>query len=153
MPDSAVALLRRHYALVAKDLLSPFIEALAAGRATCGGDLDKLLIILVVGLRTAEHKAIIDVDLADVLRGEVETYPSLQTNVRSIADSTGIPKETVRRKVGDLVRAGWIEREGNVLSLSTHASRMLTEFREPLLRMAVANQATVRSITEKPPKA
>jgi hypothetical protein len=31
-------------------------------------------------------------------------------NIESVANSTGIPRESVRRKVNELVRAGWIER-------------------------------------------
>lgn len=152
MPESLVALLRRHYTLIAKDLLTPFVEVLAAGRNACGGDLDKLLIILVVALRTAEHREIIDVEFEDVLRGAVESYPSLSTNVRSIADSTGIPKETVRRKVADLVEVGWIRRDGNRLALAPLASQMLTDVREPLLQMALRNSDTVRSTVEPPPR-
>lgn len=33
------------------------------------------------------------------------------TNVQSIADFTGIPRETVRRKVNDLCAKGWLERD------------------------------------------
>jgi hypothetical protein len=152
MPESLVALLRRHYTLIAKDVLAPFVEVLAAGRGACGGDLDKLLIIMVVALRTAEHREIIDVEFEDVLSGAVERYPSLSTNVRSIADSTGIPKETVRRKVADLVEAGWIHRDGNRLALTPLASQMLTDVREPLLEMAVRNSETVRWALETPPR-
>jgi hypothetical protein len=36
----------------------------------------------------------------------------LPTNTFSIAQGTGIPRETVRRKVATLARRGWIERDG-----------------------------------------
>ena len=130
-------LLRQQYAHLAKDFVAPMIDALNAGRACCGGDLDKLLIVLVVGMRTAEDKRILEVELKDVLSGEVQTYPSLSTNVRSIADSTGIPRESVRRKVAALVEAGWIDRDGNNLSVTPEASRHLTTFREQLFQQAL----------------
>ena len=152
MATSPAAQLRRHYALIAKDLIAPLVEVLAAGRAAFGGDLDKLLITFVVALRTAEDKRVIDLDLEDVLRGEVTTYPSLYTNVRSIADSTGIPKETVRRKVADLVAQGWIQRDGNGLSLTTLATRMLTDVREPMLQQALRNSETVQTAMTAPPR-
>ena len=139
-------LLRRHYPYLAKDLIAPFLEALNAGRAICDGDLDKLFIVLVVAMRTAEDKRILDFDLEEVLSGSVEVYPSLSTNVRSIADSTGIPKESVRRKVAALVEAGWIHREENSLSLAPHASRLLTDFREQLLQLAIRNHQTILSV-------
>jgi DNA-binding MarR family transcriptional regulator len=139
-------LLRRQYPYLAKDLIAPFLEALNAGRAICDGDLDKLFIVLVVAMRTAEDKRILDFDLEEVLSGAVEVYPSLSTNVRSIADSTGIPKESVRRKVAALVEAGWIHREENSLSLAPHASRLLTEFREQLFQLAIRNHQTILSV-------
>src|SRR6516165_10247788 len=122
--------LRRSYPQLAKDLVSPLLELLSVARAACDGDLDKYLIILVVGMRTVEDRRFADVNMEDVLSGAVDVYPSLSTNVRSIADSTGIPKESVRRKVAALIEAGWIRREDNALSLAPQASRQLTAFRE-----------------------
>lgn len=147
MPQSPLlSLLRRHYPYVAKDFLGPVIDLLNVGRATCDGDLDKLLIVLVVAMRTAEDKRVLDLELEDILSGAVETYPSLSTNVRSISDSTGIPKESVRRKVGALVEAGWIVRDDHTLSLAPYASRMLTDFREQLFQQAIRNHQTVMMI-------
>lgn len=147
MPQSPLlSLLRRHYAYVAKDFLAPMIDVLHVGRAACDGDLDKLLIVLVVAMRTAEDKRVLDLELEDVLSGALQTYPSLSTNVRSISDSTGIPKESVRRKVAALVEAGWIIRDDHSLSLAPHASRMLTDFREQLFQQAIRNRQTIAAI-------
>lgn len=137
MPQSLAPVLRRRYPQLAKEFLAPLVELLGEGRTASGGDLDKLLIVLVVGLRTAEHRGSVDIDFEQVLRGEVDVYPSLSTNVRSIADSTGIPKESVRRKVAALVEAGLIRREDNSLSLAPHASRVLTAWREKLFDLAI----------------
>jgi len=81
-----------------------------------------------------------------VLSGVVDTYPSLSTNVRSIADSTGIPKESVRRKVAALVEAGWIRRDENSLSLAPHATRQLLDFRERLFQLAIRNHQAILSV-------
>jgi len=148
MAKPIVPLLREHYAAVAKDLLTPLVDLLNAGRASTGGDLDSLLIMLVVALRTAEDRRIAGLTLDQVMSGEIETYPSLMTNVRSIADSTGIPKETVRRKVSALIDAGWIRRENHNLSLTPHASRMLTGVREALFQMAVRAHQTLTPYAE-----
>jgi hypothetical protein len=147
--DSALTpLLRRRYPHLAKDLLAPILEALNIGRATCGGDLDKLLIVLVVAMRTAEDKRVLDIDPEDVLTGAIDVYPSLSTNVRSIADSTGIPKESVRRKVMELVEEGWVRREDHSLSLAPHASRMLTDFREQLFQVALRYHQIIDALTQ-----
>lgn len=139
-------LLRRRYPYLAKDLIAPLLEVLRSGRSLCGGDLDKLFIVLAVAMRTAEDKRVLDLDPDEVLSGAIDTYPSLSTNVRSIADSTGIPKENVRRKVAALVEAGWVRRQDNSLSLAPHASRQLTEFREQLMQLAVRNHHTLRAL-------
>ena len=139
-------LLRRRYAQLAKDLVGPLIEALNVGRASCGGDLDKLLIVLVVGMRTAEDKRILDLELEEVLSGEIESFPSLSTNVRSIADSTGIPRESVRRKVAALVEAGWIDRDGRNLSVTPEAYRQLITLRESLLQMALRYAQMIQAL-------
>lgn len=139
-------LLRRHYAYLAKDFLAPLIEVLNVGRATAHGDLDRLLIVLVVAMRTAEDKRVLDLELEDVLSGAVEAYPSLTTNVRSIADSTGIPKESVRRKVAALIEEGWIHRDGNNLSLAPYASRRLTDFREQVFQLSIRYHQMIETV-------
>ena len=136
-PQSASALLRGNYASVAKDLIAPFADLLALARPVFGGDLDKLLIVLVVAARTAEDPRVTALSLDDVASGRLQAFPSLLTNVRSIADSTGIPRETVRRKVGDLIHAGWVERRGDQLAYTPDASRALSPVRDSLIDAAV----------------
>ena len=148
-PESVSALLRGNYASVAKELVAPWVDLLALARPIFGGDLDKLLIVLVVALRTAEDPKLAGIRLEDVLSGDVETYPSLRTNVRSIADSTGVPRETVRRKVADLVAAGWISRDGDALSYTPEASRALTPVREAMIDAAVRLNAAVSALQER----
>jgi hypothetical protein len=136
MSESASRLLRENYAPASKFLISPMVDFLCAGRLWFDGDLDRLLILLVVALRTAEDRKIEGIRLEDVLSGAVDAYPSLLTNVRSVADSTGIPRETVRRKVGWLVAKGWLARSGDDLLLTPLASRELTPVRESMLSAA-----------------
>jgi hypothetical protein len=138
--------IRRRYPQLAKDILGPFLDTLNVGRAACGGDLDKLLIVLVVAMRTAEDRRAAKLSPEDVLSGRLDEYPSLSTNVRSIADSTGIPKESVRRKVAALVEEGWIRREDNALSLDPQASRRLAGVREQLFHLALRYQHLVDAL-------
>ena len=143
------ALLRGNYASVAKDLIAPLVDLLAVARPVFGGDLDKLLIVLVVALRTAEDPKIAEVRLEDVLSGRLPAYPSLRTNVRSIAESTGVPRETVRRKMADLVAAGWVARDGDDLSYTPEGSRGLTPVREAMLDLAARMHAAVAALDER----
>ena len=146
MPDKLAPVLRRRYPQLAKDLLTPLVGLLSIGRSSCGGDLDKLLILLVVALRTAEDRRVAEIDFELVLSGAVDVYPSLSTNVRSIADSTGIPKESVRRKTAALVEAGFIRREANALSLAPQTSRALTDWREKLFDLAIRYHQLLASV-------
>ena len=148
-PESASALLRGNYASVAKDLIAPMVDLLGVARSAFGGDLDKLLIVLVVALRTAEDPKARDLNFDDVLSGELDVYPSLLTNVRSISDSTGVPRETVRRKVAELVAAGWIARDGDALSYTPQASRAVGPVRDALIDATVKLHGTVASLLER----
>ena len=69
--------------------------------------------------------------LADVERRQT----LLPTNAFSIAQATGIPRETVRRKVASLTRRGWLARDadGN-LFVAADASRAFTTFNVERLR-------------------
>ena len=146
MRPSASDLLSQNYGLVAKDLFAPLLDVFATARGAFGGDVEKAVVLLEVAIRTLQDPRLAGIDLKTVLRGELESYPSLSTNMRSIADSSGIPKETVRRKVAALVAEGLVLREGNQLSLSTTASPALTPVREAVLRLAARNYETVTAL-------
>ena len=71
------------------------------------GDLDAMLVLLTLSLGTDRK------DWAEALLGNLE--PSAQvrlTNTQSIALASGIPRETVRRKLETMQARGWIERDG-----------------------------------------
>ena len=146
MRQPASDLLSHNYGLVAKDLLTPLLDVFAATRAAFGGDMERAVVLLEVAIRMLQDPRLPCVDLNTVLRGEMESYPSLSTNMRSIADSSGIPKETVRRKVAALVAEGLILRDGNNLSLSITASPVLTPVREAVLRLAARNYEAVAGL-------
>jgi hypothetical protein len=138
-PRQVKQLVSDNYTRIARELLRPLVDFLCAAREACGGDADKHLIMLVVGIRTAEHADIADYTSAQLASGEVPVFPSLGTNIGSIAESIGAPRETVRRKVGELVDAGWIVRHGNELRFTSQAFCQLAPVREAHHRLAVAN--------------
>jgi hypothetical protein len=80
-------------------------ELLIVLRGQFDGDLDAMLILTVlsVGARTD--------DWARVLAEGVGHTTSSATNTQSIADITGIPRESVRRKMKMLARKGWVSRD------------------------------------------
>jgi hypothetical protein len=147
---SLIRLVEDSYPVIAKDLLNPLLELLLLSRDYCGGDVDKFLVLLVVGIRTTEHKAFAGYSQAELLSGDIAVFPGLGTNVRSIAASTGIPKETVRRKVAELVEAGWFAREGHNLYFTARAYQVLAPVREAVERLAVHYHDVVAGLARDP---
>jgi CRP-like cAMP-binding protein len=149
--DVLLALVRDNYPAVARELLGPLLEFLSLSREACGGDGDKFLIMLVVGIRTTEHETFASFTQAELLSGDIPVFPSLGTNIRSVADSIGAPRETVRRKVGELVGTGWIARQGNELRFTSHAYQQLAHVRIAIERLAVRNYETVEHLLRRSP--
>lgn len=85
---------------------------LIACRQSFGGDIDLFLVLCVIGERTFSHR-----NVREGMTYEAWSSPLLKTiaaediNVQSIADFSGIPRETVRRKLRILVDKGWVERD------------------------------------------
>lgn len=63
-----------------------------------------------------------DIDPDDDRDTEIYDCPLRPCNAYSIAAATGLPRETVRRKIGRLVELGWISKRPNGhLYVTTHA--------------------------------
>jgi hypothetical protein len=115
-------------------------------REHCGGDIDKFLVILVVALRTTKHREFAAHTSEELLSGEIPIFPGLGTNARSIATSLNIPKETVRRKVSELIEAGWFARVGTRLYFTAKAYQQLAPVREQIERLALLNYQAVAAL-------
>lgn len=154
-PNALLRLIAAEYPKAALRLLRPLADLLCVARDACGGDLDKFLIMLALAIRTTEHPLFATYAQKDLLDGTIPVFPSLGINVRSIADSLGLPKETVRRKVGELIGAGWIVRRGNELRFTDRAYRELAGARVGIERLAVRNFEAVTDLIRKssPPPA
>jgi hypothetical protein len=134
-----LALIRQAYPRLAKDLLRPLLAVLGTARGICQGDTQKSEILMLIAMRSVEHPDFGKLSYETVAAGTASAYGSLGTNIRSIADSSGIPRETVRRKVAELTAAGLVKRDGNALSLEPAASRVIGPLREAMLRLALVN--------------
>jgi hypothetical protein len=148
MGRPASDLLSQNYGLVAKDLFTPLLDVFGAARLAFDGDVEKAVVLLEVVVRAAQDPRLTGVDLETVLSGPLDFPPNVTTtiNMRSIADSSGIPKETVRRKVVALVNEGLIRRDGNNLSLGRAAAPVLMPIREAILKLAARNYDTIAGL-------
>ncbi|HEV2532595.1 hypothetical protein [Phenylobacterium sp.] len=144
-------LVAENYSTISLGLLSPLLDVLSLSREACGGDMDKFLIMLVVAIRTTGHKRFATYTREQLLSGEVPVFPSLGVNIQSIADSVGASKETIRRKVTELVKAGWIERQGNKLYFTAKAYRDFEKVRERIGKMSVRHHQVVEQLRDAVP--
>jgi hypothetical protein len=88
------------------------IGFLARLRAAFDGDLDAALIMAVIGSAALPRGRMPDDLSYEAFRGmekRDEYYPPL--NTFSIAQITGIPRETARRKLAQMAGRGWIRRD------------------------------------------
>jgi hypothetical protein len=130
--------LSRHFGRIWPVHVDQFTTLLIALRKQFGGDLDRMLVLAVIGSRTLPARRMRQLSYADFEAGLTAERPSL-INTQSIAETTGIPRETVRRKVAALMEAGWVERnEDGSLLVSVRAREELAPGTEATFRYLVA---------------
>lgn len=145
MPASTEKRIRENYSRVAPALLSALTDYVIVSRRQAD-DLDQQLVLLVIMLRSAMAKGFADLPSDKVLAGEVDTLPTLWTNIRSVADSTGIPRETVRRKVNELINLGLVRRSGQLLTITPQAFSESRFVIDKFIRLAAVCHVTVSKL-------
>ena len=91
--------------------------------------LDRALVLAVIGSRTQpEHWMPALTELGTMTHGNNSEGRQLPINIQSVADYSGIPRETVRRKVAILQDRGWITRAADGrLAVAQHAAHDLED--------------------------
>lgn len=104
------------------------------------GDLDLFLVLAVIGDRTfAANNAPKDMTYEKFASGDGRWVEVEKINQQSIADFSGIPRETVRRKIAQLIDKGWIERKPDGSYAATVQARTdLAPLTETSLRYLVS---------------
>jgi hypothetical protein len=90
-----------------------FTSLLIECRKRFDGDLDAMLILAIIGDRTLPAERVHGLSYDDFRSGRRADVPQKVINVQSIADCSGIPRETVRRKVARLIERGWVEKKAD----------------------------------------
>lgn len=115
-------------------------------RRLVGGDLDKPIILAVIGQRAFATATGAPFSYSAALRGEGGAGRSRLTNIESISQATGIPRESVRRKVNEMAAEGWLVKgAGGFLMVTPQAVQSLAPVTEAAYQMlenvfeAVAN--------------
>lgn len=100
-----------------------FTALLIECRRLFDGDMDQLLILSVIGERTLTAERARGLTYRDFLQGRPAAGKQRPINTQSIADCTGIPRETVRRKISHLINRGWVKKnEDGTLEASETAA-------------------------------
>lgn len=86
------------------------LRLLCSLRTAVGNDLDKVIILAVIGQCMLGGANEDPHDHSTAQRVSPALKRSRLTNTQSIGDATGIPHESVRRKVSELIAAGWVAR-------------------------------------------
>ena len=140
----------QHVTRLALQVNVPLVHYLVVGRGACH-DLDTLLVLLVIIQRANRHPGFGRLDPADLTAGRLDELPTLRVNMQSIADSTGIPRESVRRKVAELVQCGWVARDGANLRFTVDGYLAIAPLREAAVDMTCAISDAVNRIMQPPP--
>jgi hypothetical protein len=123
------AFIRDNFSTIWPVHLGAFTRLLAQLRTRFDGDLELMLVLAVIGERTRPENWTPELlTYRQLTRAPEDSHLQHPINVQSVSDFSGIPRETVRRKVGILVRKGWILRdEDGRLSVSRTAAQDLED--------------------------
>ena len=128
-----------------------FIRLLSSLRAAFDGDLDSVLILAVVGSAVLpRHKMPADMTYEQFLAGKARRELTTPLNTHSIAQITGVPRETVRRKLERMRTKGWAVRDSHGhWSIGDDARRDL----EPMTDHSLEYLSTLAEVMRKTGKA
>ena len=92
-------------------------------RAAFDGDLDMFLVLAVIGDRTLSQRKVDPALSFEEFQAVSGKALPEDINIRSIADFSGIPRETVRRKVAQLIEHGWVTKKEDGFLIATHQAK------------------------------
>lgn len=137
--------LRRHFGKVHAQHVAALTRHLIACREICDGDLDLFLVLTIIGERTfTVRDAPADMSHQDFVDGTVDSLQPAAINLQSIADYSGIPRETVRRKLRILQDKGWVIKDNrNFMTVTDKAKANLNGLTESSLKYLIEMDAAL----------
>lgn len=109
--------------------LAGFTRLLVQLRNRFDGDLDLLLVLAVIGERTRPESWTPELlTYQQMTSGNADEHLQYPINTQSVSEYSGIPRETVRRKVAILQSKGWVTKDsGGRLAVSQTAAKDLED--------------------------
>ena len=128
-----------HFGHVFPAHIEELCELLIVLRKQFFGDLDLMLILAIIGSRTLPARQSTAMTYDEFMASDKEVIRAQAINIQSIADCSGIARETVRRKIQKLETLGLVERdEQGLLSVTNKATTDLSASTEATLQYLVA---------------
>ncbi|MBI1386629.1 MAG: hypothetical protein GC150_17110 [Rhizobiales bacterium] len=144
--DDASEFVRKAFTSLWPVHLSSFSTLLIQLRKAFDGDLDLMLVLAVIGDRTRPDAWQPEpISYRQITRRQGEEHLQVPINIQSVADYSGIPRETVRRKVRVLLEKGWVERdaEGRLTISSTAAADLEQSTNHSIQYLAAISNAVL----------
>lgn len=144
--------LRQNFGRVHARHVASLTRHLVACRDAFDGDLDLFLVLTIIGERCfTPENAPSGMSHGEFLERSVRTVRPAAINAQSIADFSGIPRETVRRKIEILIAKGWIERDARKFITVTDAAKdQLSDLTESALSYLIDVEAALTVTAREP---
>ncbi len=121
-----------HFGHIFPTHVDALCELLIVLRQQFFGDLDLMLILAIIGSRALPARQTSNMTYAEFISDNAKDRADQPINIQSIAECSGIARETVRRKVHKLEELGFIARD---------PSGMLTVTDKAINQLAPATEA------------
>lgn len=142
-----------HFGHIFPTHVEELCELLIVLRKQFFGDLDLMLILAIIGSRALPARQARAMTYDEFLTDNNKNRTQHPINIQSVAECSGIARETVRRKVNKLVEVGFVERDTNgMLKITAQATNELAPSTEASLQYLVALGASSGTATKNPNK-
>jgi len=137
-----------HFGHIFPTHVDALCELLIVLRKQFMGDLDLMLILAIIGSRALPARQSSSMTYAEFISDERENRIVQPINIQSIAECSGIARETVRRKVKKLEELGLVERNSEgMLAVTAKSIEQLKPATEASLQYLVALSAAAEKET------
>lgn len=128
-----------HFGHVFPAHVEELCELLIVLRKQFFGDLDLMLIMAIIGSRTLPARQSYTMTYQEFMDSDKEVTQVQAINIQSVAECSGIARETVRRKTQKLITLGLVARDAKgMLSVTNKAATNLSASTEASLQYLAA---------------
>lgn len=104
--------IKKNFGRIWPQHVSSLVQFLIECRKNFDGDIDLFLVLCIIGDRTFSARHVPpDLDFESWNESDALDLRTEEINIQSLADYSGIPRETVRRKISSLIEKGWVTRD------------------------------------------